>query len=252
MPDPGHPKDPRVQNLKLATVSIRPRVQKPRNRSGSGTILARGVPRLSPNLLRGPLRRRKSEQIEVGTARDVRSALEHAIHAGRSMNRHLTICWEYTGVLDAIIATGQLMKLMCDGARRRGHRISYVWVRENGAVVGDHVHILFHLPAALARWYTRRKPGWLKRCGTTKRAGTSVTKRIPGAHPVPNGVRTGSDLYARNLQQLECYLLKHCSRETSKLLGINAKGSCEVVGRRVSISQDLHRKARQDCIHCKG
>lgn len=63
---------------------------------------------------------------------------------------------------------------------------------------------------------------------------------------------TVSELYARNLRQLEDYILKHCSLETSKMLRINEKGPCVVIGKRVSISQDLNRKARGACELCRG
>lgn len=239
-----------ASNSKLATFDTHVIPLNQRNSVTLSRPLAQGVSRLPPKLLRGRPHRRKTDQIEITTARDVRLALAHACHLGRRMNRHLTVCWEFVGVADGVAATGRLMKLICDGARRRGQRVSYVWVRENGVIVGDHVHVLFHLPEGLSRWYATRKPGWLKRCGATRRAGTSKTTSIWGADTTGTGVSTGSGLYLANLKQLERYVLKHCSPEVSKLLGIKKKGSSGIVGKRVSISQDLHRKARRVCEHC--
>jgi len=163
---------------------------------------ARSISRLHPKSVRVRPRRRTGE-IDLPTAWDVRRAIQHAIHLRRPINRHLAVCWQLAGVSDGLEATGRLMKLICDGARRRGHRISYLWVRETGQIVGHHVHILFHLfhlfhlPEPLVGWYRKRKSGWLKRCGATFTEGTSRMCSVQGliwspnrASPVPR--RTSS------------------------------------------------------------
>lgn len=243
--------DRRRTEPKLATLATSSEPPTTRESAEKSRPLARGVHGLHPKSVRVRAQRR-TDQIDLPTARDARHALMHAIHVGRPINRHLTVCWQLGGVSDAVQATGRLMKLVCDGARRRGQRVSYLWVRESGGTVGDHVHILFHLPEALTGWYRSRKAGWLKRCGTTFDEGTSKTTRVRGATPVVTGVATRSKLYEENLRALESYVLKHCSREVSKALGINRKGPSTVTGKRVSISQDLHRKARAFCGDCRA
>lgn len=223
-----------------------------RDMSGS-SLIALGQP--LPNLQCAPApgkRRKTTAAIELVTANDVYAAIAHACHTGLAPNRHLTINWEALGVDDPVAATGKLMKLMRDGASRHGETLAYVWVREKGPVVGEHVHVLFHLPAALGPWFRRNKAGWLNRCGAGRVGQGSKTTRIHG-YSAQTGRPdvTSVDLYLANLKVVVDYVLKHCSPDVQHVLGIVSKGSCSIVGKRVSISQNLHRKARQMCVVCR-
>jgi hypothetical protein len=251
MPRRKGQQDRHASDPKLATNRASVESGIARKSGTSNGSLARGFSRLHPKSVR-VRPRRKTEEIDLPTARDACRAIQHAMHVGRPINRHLTVCWQLAGVSDGLEATSRLMKLICDGARRRGHRVSYLWVRETGQTVGDHVHILFHLPEPLVGWYRKRKSGWLRRCGATFTEGTSKTTRVRGSTPVVTGVVTRSELYEDNLKKLGNYVLKHCSRATSKALRINDNGPNLLIGKRVSISQDLHRKGRQECALCKG
>jgi len=194
-------------------------------------------------------RRKQSAHVELATARDVRAALCHAIHMGIPPNRHLTIDLEAAGAADPISAIGKFLKLLSDAARRRGEKVSYVWVRETGDTVGDHVHILLHVPA-IPNWFARRKARWLRLSGLTPIRGGSRTRVIKGCAQDELGNFKSPELYAANLNTLESYLMKHCSIEVEQGFGISSRGPSLVVGKRVSISQNLHRSARARCSSC--
>ena len=196
-------------------------------------------------------RRRASAHIDLATARDVRAALCHSIHIGIPPNRHLTIDLEAAGAADSIAAIGKFLKLLRDAARRHRAEVGYIWVRETGETIGDHVHILLHVPD-IPKWYARRKPRWLKLSGLSPIRGGSCTRLIRGCGQDELGDIRSPALYAENLKRLERYLMKHCSREVQQTFGINSRGPCLVVGKRVSISQNLHQGARGRCAICNG
>lgn len=196
--------------------------------------------------------RKCSRVVELRTASDVRAAMIHAGHVGLVPNRHVTINLEAAGICNPVKSIGWLMKRMSDGCRRRGLAMSYVWVREVGSVVGEHVHILLHLPPSLGTWFARRKAGWLKQLGAKRRRGVSVTRSIRGA-PLREGVSVASpELLRENIGALTSYVLKHCSDDVQRHLGIVSAGDNLLVGKRVSISQNLHRKAREGCSRCRS
>lgn len=199
---------------------------------------------------RAPPRRKISTRISLQSARDVRAALCHSIHIGIPPNRHLTIDLEAAGAPDPILATGRFLKLLRDAARRRGALVGHVWVRECGRTVGDHVHILLHVPD-IPRWFARRKAVWLKLAGLRPVIGGSRTRVIRGYALDEHGGLKSPALYARNLENLERYLLKHCSPEVQRALGISSHGPCLITGKRVAISQNLHRAARAQCSLCR-
>lgn len=197
-------------------------------------------------------RRKRSEHIGARCARDVFAALAHAAHIDCMPTRFLSVNWEAAGVTDPIRATGQLMKLMRDSARRYGLCLTYIWVREWGPTVGEHVHILFHLPARLASWFKKNKAGWLKRCGAERGKGISKTAIIRGSGSSTHPHLGSLELYEVNLRRVTDYVLKHCSADVQEALGIKTKGPCPLDGKRVSISQNLHRSARQSCVACQA
>lgn len=215
-----------------------------RRRERSSAPTQERAPRCSP-------RRKTSIHIEITTARDVRAALIHAMHIGIPMNRHLTINLEAAGAADPIAATGKFLKLCRDAARRRGAEIGYVWVRESGPQTGDHVHVLLHVPN-IPKWFAARKPGWLKLSGLSPVRGGTRTQLIRGCAQGIDGTLKSPSLYAENLKRIERYLMKHSSREVQQAFGINGRGPCSVKGKRVSISQNIHRAARARCTLCNN
>lgn len=195
-------------------------------------------------------RRKTTDAIGLDIAADVLAALRHTGHVGLTPNRHLTINLEAAGITDPVKAVGKLMKLMRDGARRHHQSLSYIWVRERGDKVGEHVHILVHVPPALSGWWQRRKAGWLKRIGAHRGRGISKTTIIRGAQIKASAAVTCPELFEANLRNVTAYVLKHCSAEVQRLLGIVSEGPCALIGKRVSISENLHRAARSRCERC--
>lgn len=197
-----------------------------------------------------PIHRKASRVIELDCASDVLAALCHAKHAGLVPNRHLTINLGAAGIADPVAAIGRLMKLVRDGCRRHRHSISYIWVREVGSVVGEHVHILIHIPPSLSTWFARRKPGWLKKIGAQRKRGISKTRVIRGAQIAAGTTLASPELLDANLRNVTGYVLKHCSSDVQRHLGIISDGPETIVGKRVSISENLHRTARSRCSMC--
>lgn len=226
------------------------RVENP-GRDGCETRIKSSSCVVGPPPSRTP-RRKRSEHIGARCARDVFAALAHAAHINCTPARFLSINWEAAGVTDPIWATGQLMKLMRDSARRHGLCLTYIWVREWGPTIGERVHIMFHLPAKLAKWFKKNKPGWLKRCGANRGKGISNTAISRGSSSSAYPHLGSRELYDVNLRRVTDYVLKHCSAEVQDALGIRTKGPCPLDGKRVSISQNLHRLARQSCVACQA
>lgn len=231
---------PKLATLKGANNTAAARVKSPPSvRQGAST----------PPQERATKRRRTTETIELLSAHDVQAGLLHALHIGLPMNRHLTLNWAAMGIEDPVEATGRFLKLVKDAARRRGAQVAHVWVREVGPVVGEHVHVLLHVPD-FPGWLQRRKSNWLKQCGAIAASGSSRTRTIRGCRQDSHGQLQSPGLYGANLKTLEAYVLKHCSSDVSEAFGFKSAGGCSLSGKRVSISQNLHRKARSRCEHC--
>ena len=79
-------------------------------------------------------------------------AAQRALAIGLPFNRHLTVHWAKANLSDAeaAAATGRMIKLICDWARKHGGKVVHAWVRENGPDKGTHSHILLHIPQGLS------------------------------------------------------------------------------------------------------
>lgn len=183
---------------------------------------------------------------------DVLFAIEHASHVGLQPTHMITINWQQMGVIDSVKANGSFLKYLKDAAARRGWPTSHIWIREVGPVIGDHVHMLVHLPPQAAGWLARNKSRWLKRCGAVRVKGGSMTSRIHGRPLVPSSEVALSELYQANIDAVTNYVLKHCDPVIGEAFGIRPNGPCTVLGRRVSISRNLHHKARSKCSACNA
>jgi hypothetical protein len=146
--------------------------------------------------------------------------------------------WEKAGLTDAEAAqaTGRLLKLIKDWARRHGGTV-YTWVRENGYGKGSHTHILLHVPRGRSlgltdRWF-RAATGWKRRLPR----GAVRTKSIGGT---ANCAFSGSDWYLANLAYVVAYILKGVKAEDGFALDLERYGMGGlVVGKRLSISASL-------------
>jgi hypothetical protein len=162
---------------------------------------------------------------------------------GLPLNRLITINWALAGLSDAEArhATGRFLKLAGDWVRTRGQRIAWVWVRENGAGEGTHVHILLHLPPGLS--LARLQLGWIKRIsGRAYRRDTIDTRRIAGSRLAPSAM---AEHYHRNLSNVLNYLRKGVDPELAARLGIRrVRATGYIEGKRVAWSQNIGDAAR--------
>ena len=182
---------------------------------------------------------RTSDYINCLKAIELIEAAQRALAIGRPFNRHLTVHWAKANLTDAeaAAATGRMIKLIRDWARKHGGEVAYAWVRENGPDKGSHSHILLHIPDGLSLGFTRRwyrlAAGWK---GTVpKHAVNSVC--IGGTALA--GL-SGSEWYIANLAKLLAYLLKGTGEPTGRALGLAEYGEGgAIVGKRIAIGQNL-------------
>ena len=182
---------------------------------------------------------RESASIKALKAVELVEAAQRASAIGLPFNRHLTVHWAKARLTDreAAAATGRLIKLIRDWARKRGGDVAHAWVRENGPGKGSHTHILLHIPEGLSlslsrRWY-RLATGWRGR--VPKHAVKTVC--IGGT---ARAGRSRSDWYQMNLARLLAYVLKGSNREAGLGLGLDAwdEGG-SIIGKRIAISANL-------------
>lgn len=161
---------------------------------------------------------------------------------GLAFNRFVTIHWELAGIGDARAAwaTGRFIKLASDWLATRGGRFAWAWVRENGDGKGSHVHILLHVPPALARGFAAMQRRWLKRI-TSKpyRPGTIKSERVGGSL---RAAETVPEHYAANLDAALAYVLKGASPDAARALGLERlEAGGRVIGKRSAVSQNAGR-----------
>ena len=200
----------------------------------------------------GRTRRSLTTCITPDAALNLYAALVHACHSDLSPDRHLTIDWAKAGVMDSIKATGRLLKLMRDCLAKHDCPIAYVWVREVGAVHGEHVHILLHVSPEQHERVKRNMRGWMKQCGAHLMGSVWRTRIISGVIRNKGANVVDPALYLKNLATLRNYILKHCHPKAAKSLGFTSSGPCELLGKRVSVSQNLSAKSRAGCPMCSS
>jgi hypothetical protein len=183
----------------------------------------------------GGRRDRSSAGLSAHQANGVIEAALHARRIGLPFNRHVTIRLERAGIpdRDAVKVIGAFLTRVRDWLRKKGHRTAFAWVRENGAMIGSHVHILLHLPAGVSFGHRPRR--WIEATsGKPYRAGTIRTKRISEA------------AYDDNLGVLVGYLCKGASPDVAETLGLERrKPGGTIIGKRAGWSENIGLKARR-------
>jgi hypothetical protein len=119
-------------------------------------LLKRGGARLA--------RERVSVQLKGKQCEDLICAAYVAYQIGQPLNRFITILWERGGIdpRDNAAVTGHFIKLAKDWARRHGYKMCWAWVQEHGEINGAHIHILLHVPCALAKQFSPMPLRWIK------------------------------------------------------------------------------------------
>jgi len=206
---------------------------------------------------------RTSSSISLDQAAQIIEAAQFAAAIGLPFNRHVTIHWEQAGIPDseAAKATGRFLKLAGDWIAKRGGRIAWAWVRENGDGKGSHVHILLHLQANKITAKNRKLPAtdntarkqrarlgnmprrWLRSItGKPYRAGTIKTQRIGGT---AEAAQTAPAAYQENLAAVVGYILKGACPAAVRALGLmRLEAGGTIIGKRAATSQNTGRAAR--------
>ncbi len=186
---------------------------------------------------------RVSECLSLNQAANIIAAAQYAAAIGLPLNRHVTIHWEHAGIPDerAAWATARFLKLAGDWIAKRGGRIAWAWVRENGEDKGSHVHILLHLPTGARLGDMQRR--WLRSIAERPyQANTIKTARIGGT---AGAAHTAPAAYRANLAAIIGYVLKGASPEVAKELCLKriSEGG-RIMGKRAATSQNIGRTAR--------
>lgn len=170
------------------------------------------------------------------------AASRHAATIGLPLNRFLTINWEAAGVPDGVRATGRFLKHAQDWLRRLGHRLAYLWVQERGGRVGQHVHILLHVPPACARRFGQLQRGWLRASGAVLRKG--IVKTLPVGRDYSAALRAEKGGYLRDLEIVLRYVMKQSSRRAGPEARSWGTSGSFVLGKRCSTSENIGSAAR--------
>lgn len=190
-------------------------------------------------------RRKSSQHLGYAKVANIIAATRHACHIGMPFNRFITISWEKGHVTDHTTATINFLNYARGALFAKGERTAFVWSQEWGRVVGQHVHILIHVPLHLTAWFTKLQRGWLKRCGVTR--GKNVIKTTPIGHSYAAAFSTGplAEAYQRNLENVKNYILKDAEYKALCLLKQPAslRGS-PVHGKRSATSENIGVSAR--------
>ena len=128
--------------------------------------LTLGVPADS-TCKRGGARNSASRESYGLSAIQVRKILDASIRADiieLPFNRMFTVHWQAAGLsLTAMAkATGRFIDLLTRALARHGHRTTWAFIHESGDGKGGHLHLLAHVPTALAKPIARLQIGWLK------------------------------------------------------------------------------------------
>lgn len=186
---------------------------------------------------------RTSDNLSLSQALNIIAASQYAAAIGLPFNRFLTIHWQHAGIPDehAAWATGRFLKLARDWLAKRGQRMAWAWVRENGEGKGSHVHILLHLPPGASLGALQRR--WLRLITDHPYRRHAIrTRRIGG---MAAAAYSSPDAYGDNLRKAIAYILKGVAPDAAQALGlVRLEAGGRVIGKRAGTSENIGRKAR--------
>ncbi len=181
-----------------------------------------------------------SDYLTLRQAQELMAAAQCALAIGKPLTRHLTVRLERQGIFDAdaVKAIGRLITLLRDHVRKTTDgEIAYIWVREHGAVIGGHVHILLHLPAGYL-WQGQRVQRWIERIsGRPYKKGTIKTTRIGGT---AKAHESNPNLYLPHLATVVGYVMKGTCPKAGEALELERiKTQGRVMGKRCGRSANI-------------
>jgi hypothetical protein len=188
---------------------------------------------------------RLSSALTLKAATGLTEAASFALAIGLGLNRFVTIHWQTAGVSDDLAATGHWLKLAGDWIRSRGGQLAYLWVRENGANKGAHVHILMHLPPQLVDGFNRRQQGWVKSCGGKRKRNVLYSRPIGLNYHHYSSRWIDGRCYDANLAETLDYVLKGANEKARIALDIKrAVPGGSIKGKRCGVARNIDRTAR--------
>lgn len=187
-------------------------------------------------------------------------ASSRASLAGYPFNRHTTFHHGAMGIPaeaghDAVAA---LIKLGSDFLATKGHRLRWIFTREDGQGKGPHAHILWHVPPELARVFFERWPSWKARLARSfavaghGRGGRVIKTRCIGG--TGKAFRSNPQLFAFHLEMALGYALKGADPGTIAALALakaHQPGGA-VIGRRAGWWREHMRRNSKRTNACKA
>jgi hypothetical protein len=100
--------------------------------------------------------------LTLSQCKNIMTSIGKAQNIGSPFNRHSTFHYEAMGIPDASghDAVAALIKYASDYLKTKGHRLTWVYTRENGAGKGAHAHILWHIPSTVSGPFFKRWKHW--------------------------------------------------------------------------------------------
>lgn len=177
--------------------------------------------------------------------KSIRSAAHHAVEIGLPLNRFVTINLEAGGSLDCVKAIGRFLKLQRDWLAFKDAELAYVWTQESAPCIGQHVHILLHVPPSIVRQVSNMHRRWLAASGVIFSRGIIRTKPVGRSYRHALVEEQYGEGYWWHLQAAVGYILKQ-GGDAAPGTG-HRSGKCRlsfVEGKRCGTSQNIGASAR--------
>lgn len=178
--------------------------------------------------------RKATKHISLEAAENVIIATGFADLIGFPLNRFITVASELAQCVGrGQEIQGRFLERMRKWLLYRGVIPAYVWVIENGSVIGFHSHIAVFVPSEHWAAFKRAAPAWVD--GDVDKSTTNFQRtRLSFGISRLNGVKG----------RLR-YMLKGCNNEAANLFSIRQSSQGTVIGRQCGTSENIGRTAQQ-------
>ncbi len=188
---------------------------------------------------RAPHAPKGARQISLLGAQAFLQAAGFAGVIGVPLNRHLTISWHVAETIGRVQdLQREVLQLAAKWLRYHGVQPAFVWVVENGYVLGHHSHIAIHVPDHLVRRFRVMADRWVQHVGGNpkNRGAVRMTRD-----------KFGRADYHAAIEGLLRYMLKGLELEAARLLRIEPQydKAGTVIGKRCGFSESLGPTAQE-------
>jgi hypothetical protein len=146
--------------------------------------------------------------------------------------------------IDSFVLAHRFSKLSMDWLRTKGVASAYIWIRENPHQ-SDNLHLTIHVPSELSKAYAGMQRKWLKLAGARYRK-NGMYSQVVGIRPGDKIRELTPDEYLEHLERWLGYCLKGAHPDVCDELQIAHDPQGGLWGRRVGLSQNISRKAREE------